>query len=108
MEKIVTDILKAEETAKKVVEEAREQAEKLKNQVELEVTDKLKSAREQAQAYIKEGVLKAREEADNSYQNMVKSAETDNAAFIKEHSTGIDALVQQVAALVTAPEFDRE
>lgn len=108
MQKIVEEVLKAEETAKILVQKAREEAEKLKSGVELEVAEKLKKAREEAQEFIKSGILKVKSEVEEEYQAVIKDADISSQSFLAENADQIESLVQKVLQIITLPEFNRE
>lgn len=108
MQKIVEEVLAAEEKAKTLLENARQEATRLKNSVEQEMADKIKTAREQAQEFIKEGIRKTRETANAEYEKIITETEKANALFMTENAEKIEALVKKVSEIIITPEFYRD
>jgi len=108
MQKIVQEVLQAEEQAKNLIDKARQEATLLKNNAEQEIAEKTKIAREQAQEAIKSGIQKAREEALAEHTNSIAETEKANALFITENTGKIAEIVQKVAKIIITPEIDKE
>ncbi|MBN2441951.1 MAG: hypothetical protein JXJ04_11410 [Spirochaetales bacterium] len=108
MNEIVDDVLKVEEEAEHIVREAREQAQKEKNALEIELTGKLKQAKEDAQNLIQEAISRAKEETNKEYKDIIEKAEEDNRKFLKENSKKVDEIVENIVNLIITPEYNRE
>ena len=108
MQEIVDDVLKAEEQAEAVIQQAREKAQHLQNSVENTLSDKLKKAREDAQNRIRETVELSKARADKKYREVLEKAEEDNKEFLKENSDKVNRIIDDIVKLIITPEYKRE
>jgi vacuolar-type H+-ATPase subunit E/Vma4 len=108
MQEIVNEVLKTEEQAARIVQEAREKASIIKSSVESEINDILKKAKEKAQHIILEEITKARTDSELEYKNAIKEVEEKNKDFLMHNETKFDGIVGKIIQITSSPEFDRE
>ncbi len=108
MNDIVDEVLKVEDEAKELIQEALKNAALKKSALENEVSQKIKDAREQAQKLIHDSADAAREKADLEYKQAIQRAEKENTDFMNRNKSRIETIVNQVTDLVITPEYKKE
>jgi cell division septum initiation protein DivIVA len=104
---VIDEILGSEQEAQRLIEEARAAATETRNRAEVEAVRILAAARDDAQSILRERTEKAREEARVAHDARVRKAEEDSRLFLERHEGAIRELVDEVAALILAPEHSR-
>jgi len=107
-EEIVDEVLKVEKNAEEIVNKAREEASLNKNNLEIELDEKIKTAKNEAQKYIQESVKKAKEEADKKYNQALCEAERKNQLFLKENENKLQTVTEDIVKFIITPEYLRE
>jgi vacuolar-type H+-ATPase subunit H len=108
MQEIVEQVLKTEEEAEKILQEARRKAAELKTRGENEVSLKIKQARQEAQQKVQEAVLAAQQQAEESRRQTLEEAEAESRHLLAEGTDKLASLVEEVAAFVVKPEFRKD
>jgi vacuolar-type H+-ATPase subunit H len=108
MNEIVDEVLKAEQEAEKLVENAREQIQKKRNGLETELADRLKKARDAAQEMIQETITRAKEETQKEYSDIMMKAEAENREFLEKNASKVDKIIENIVHLIITPEYNRE
>jgi vacuolar-type H+-ATPase subunit H len=91
MQEIVSKVLEAEQQAEQTITEARQKAASIR-------------ASADAQQQLQAALAAARAEAERARREKVGKAEREASTFLDEHQGALQALVEQVVALITAPE----
>ena len=106
MLEVIDDVLQAEERAKKILEEARQQASDIREKFADKEARVIKDAQAEADQVIRDGLAAAREAADtrvaearSRFEEMEKGVETERAA-------AIDSAVSRAVDLVIRGEAD--
>jgi vacuolar-type H+-ATPase subunit H len=107
MQEIVDEVLKTEESAAKVVQEAREEASRLKTESEAEISESIKNARMTAQRLILDEVAHARENAEAEYKKAIKKIEENNAVFLDENEKKLASIVDKIITILINPEYEK-
>jgi vacuolar-type H+-ATPase subunit H len=105
MLEVITDIIEAEEKARKIVSEAQEQASRLKSEVEAEERRTLAEAREKAAEIYRRNVAEAQEQADARYQQALRRNRSRGREFEEEHRERIDRVVDRIVGLLSRPAY---
>lgn len=108
MQEIVEQVLKTEEQAEKILQEARKQAAELKTRLESEISQSIKKARAGAQRRVQESILAAQQQAEESRRKALKEAEAESVHFMESGKDKLDSLIEEVAVFVTKPEFRKD
>jgi V/A-type H+-transporting ATPase subunit G/H len=104
MQEIVSKVLEAEQQAEQTITEARQKAASIRASADAEAAAKLAEARAAAQQQLQAALAAARAEAERARREKVGKAEREASTFLDEHQGALQALVEQVVALITAPE----
>jgi len=105
MKEVVDEILAAEKRVEQTLADARHKAAQIRQESEKEVSAIVTAAHEEAQRIIQETVTSARKEAEASREKALKDVESGNR-FLRERSKDrINALVDEVASLITTSAF---
>jgi vacuolar-type H+-ATPase subunit E/Vma4 len=100
MKEIVDEVLKTEEEAARIVQEARDKASQMKSSLEAETSEIVKKAKEDAQHIILDAVAKARTDADADYRNAMTEVDAENKKFMEKNEGKIGRLVDRIIELV--------
>lgn len=100
MKEILNDILQAEKSVEKVILQAREDALQIKRRAEKEITEKIASARIEAQQSIQTAINQARDQAQKERQERLSEAEAFCAHMTEINADKIQHLVQACSSLV--------
>lgn len=107
VKKIIDDIIKAEEEAQRIVDEARDEARRLKSAADAEINTKIDTARMQNQQRLREHVETARREAKEDYDRDVSDAQDISQRYIEDNRKKINSVVEQIVELVITPYFKK-
>lgn len=105
MQKIINEVLEAEEKATEIIRSGEKKAQKMKAELEEEINRKLQNAREQAQAELKDGIAKAQQKAKEQHSLAQKNAETYLDDFLNQKKDKIDTIVQQISQQIISTKF---
>ncbi len=108
MQEIVNQVLEVEEKAKKIIQQAHEQASAIKTAVESELSEKVKKSRLQAQQLIQNEIAGAKKEAQREYQEAIDRVKKENTDFLDQHNRELEAVVKKIIALLITPEHKRK
>jgi len=108
MQEIVNQVLEVEEKAKRIIQQAHEQAAAIKAAVESERSEKVKTSRLQAQQLIRDEIAAAKEEAQREYQEAIDRVKKENIDFLDQHNIEVEAVVKKITTLVITPEHKRK
>lgn len=108
MNEIVDEVIKAEQEAEKIVDQAREQVQEERNTLELELNERLKQAKEAAQKLMQETIARAKKEAQQEYSDIITKAEEENKVFLQENADKVDKIIENIVHLIITPEYNRE
>lgn len=108
MQEIINEILLTEEKAKKAIDDARDTAIRNKSTLELELSNMLKTAREQVQEQMNQELEQARTSAEIELKNAKLQAEVESQNLLKQNQVKIDSLLTKVINILTKPEIKRE
>ena len=107
MNDIVDEVLKAEKEAEAIVAKAQEEAARLKSNIEMEISQKIKIAKQEAQAIIQKTVADTREAVQENYATAIKAAEEKNRDFLTQNQGQIDQITKNIISLIMTPEYRR-
>lgn len=107
MNRIVDDILKAEEDARRIIEEARKKAIQLKSEAQSEINESLDTARRHSQERLREGIELARKRAKKEYESAVGDAQAVAQKFVEGNKNRIEEVAQQIVEFVITPEHKK-
>jgi vacuolar-type H+-ATPase subunit H len=108
MQEIVNQVLEVEEKAKKIIQQAHEQAIAIKAEVESELSEKVKNSRLQAQQLIRDEIAKAKKETQREYLEAIDRVEKENNDFLAQHNRELQAVVKKITTLLIIPEHKRK
>ena len=108
MQEIVDQVLKVEEKAKKIIQQAHEQAAAIKTAVESELSEKVKNSRLQAQQLIRDEIAEAKDKAQREYAEALDRVKKENIDFLAQHNRELETVVKKITALVITPEHKRK
>ena len=108
MQEIINQVLEVEESAKRIIQQAHEQAAVIKAAAESELSEKIKNSRLQAQQFIRNETAGAKEEAQREYQEIIDRVKKENTDFPDKHNKSFMAVVKKITALLMTPEYKRE
>ena len=108
MQEMLDDVLKAEETGEKIVNDAREEAARMRSNLESQLSAALKNAREESQTIIHKAVQDARKEASRLFEEAVQKAQAASEEFSVLHQEQLDRIVKEVVRLIAVPEYKRK
>ena len=108
MQKIIDEVLKAEQNAEKIIQEARGSATEMKNRIEIENNQRITSAREEEQKLLHEAVATAKKDAEESHRLAMKQIEEKNAGFMIKNKKYIDMTINKIVNLLITPEYKKE
>jgi F0F1-type ATP synthase membrane subunit b/b' len=108
MQEIVDEVLKIEETATRIIQEAKEKATRIRNEAEIKASDEIKQAKEKAHTIILDAVAHAKEEADITYKKAITDIEEKNKNFLADNEHKFDHLTEKIIKQIIVPEFERE
>lgn len=108
MQEIIDQVLQVEEKARKIIQQAHEQAAAIKAAVESEQSEKVKKSRLQAQQLIRDEIAAAKKEAQRQYQEAIERVKKDNTDFLAQHNRELEAVVKKITTLLITPEYKRK
>ena len=108
MQEIVNQVLEVEEKAKRIIQQAHEQAAAIKTAVESEQSEKIKNSRLQAQQLIKDETAAAKKETQREYQEAIDRVKKENTDFLAQHNRELETVVKKITALIITLEHKRK
>jgi len=108
MQEIVNQVLEVEEKAKRIIQQAHEQAAAIKAAVESELSERVKNSRLQAQQLIQDEIAAAKKEAQGEYRQAIDRVKKENTDFLDQHNRELEAVVKKITTLVIIPEHKRK
>lgn len=108
MQDVVDEVLKAEAKAEKIITQAKEKAQIIKQQIEQEVSQRINDARLESQKLIQNKVSKAKEQASRKHQKAVELAEAESKEFWEQNLDNIDLVIEKIVQFILIPEFERD
>ena len=108
MQRIIDEVLKAEQNAEKIIQETRKSAADLKSRIENENNLRISNAHEDAQKRVRDAIAGAKEEAAEKYKLAIKQIEEKNVSFMKTNRKNMHTTVNEIVKLIITPEYERE
>ncbi|MBN1797452.1 MAG: hypothetical protein JW822_02675 [Spirochaetales bacterium] len=108
MQNVVDEVLKAEAEAEKIVAQAKDKAQTIKQQAESEINKHITQAREQAKELFQERIAEAKKKALQEYKRALAAAEAQSAKFWEQNQDKVNLVVEKIVDFVVTPEFERE
>ena len=109
MQKIVLDeIIKAEEDAEKIVQQAREKVSEIIANAESEYNKAISAAKEESHKKIQDSVTDAKQKAEIDLAKAIKEAEDKNSAFLEKSYEQADKVADSIVDMLVKPEYERE
>lgn len=106
MLEVINDIIKAEEEAKRIVDEARESAASLKSNVEQEEREALESTKRDAEAEYRSTVADAREASEKRYHEAIRVQSEKHRDFEEVHRSAIARAVDLIVRYLSTPLYE--
>jgi vacuolar-type H+-ATPase subunit H len=100
MKQIIEEVLQAEAKVKSSLDEARQQASRIKSAAEKEAAEQLNEAREQAREIVQNGVEQAKGEAEQLRKDKLAEADAASESLLNSHAEAMDALVQEISQVI--------
>jgi vacuolar-type H+-ATPase subunit H len=108
MQDVVDEVLKAEAEAEKIVAQAKDKVQTIKQQIEAEINKRIAQTREQAKEIIQERITETRQKALQEYNKALADAETKSEKFWEQNQDKVDVVVDKLVDFLVTPEFERE
>lgn len=105
MLEVITDIIKAEEEAKRIVEEANDEASRIRADIEHEEREAIDSARSEADRRYRERVANARTTAEEAYHEAIREQADKHRDFSRTHQDHIERAVDRIVETITTPAY---
>lgn len=106
MLEVISEIIKAEEEAKRIVDEARASATSMKSDMDKKEREALESTRREAEEKYRAAVAEAREAAEKRYHEAVRRQADKHKSLEEIHRSGIARAVERIVRLVSTPAYE--
>jgi vacuolar-type H+-ATPase subunit E/Vma4 len=106
MEKIIEEILSAENNVNQILQDAREKALAIKKNIDDEVSEKTGAAREQAKQIIHNAIERAKTDTIKRRDERLAHAEEQDRAFLTAKRREIGSLVDVITRQIISIELD--
>jgi vacuolar-type H+-ATPase subunit H len=107
MKEVVDEILAAEKKVDALLDEARQEAARIRQESEKEATALVSAAQEQAQEHLRSAVTAAREEAQRSRDTAFAESRKQQQELRDRNHGALDTLVSEIVTLITSSEQQR-
>jgi vacuolar-type H+-ATPase subunit H len=104
MKQIVTEVLQAEESVNARLQEAREQAARIKAAAEKDVAAKMAETQDMARLIVQEAIDEAKAEAERLRNGRLEAADREKDNLMTGQADVIDRLVEQICETILATE----
>ena len=104
MKQIVTEVLQAEESVNARLQEAREQAARIKAAAEKDVAAKMAETQDKARLIVQEAIDEAKAEAERLRNGRLEAADREKDNPMTGQADVIDRLVEQICETILATE----
>ena len=105
MQEIIEQVLKTEEEAKELIQNAKKEAAERRAASDEESNAVILAAREHAAELIQKKLAAARDQGARILADVKRSEEERNAALYESFRSKADRLVDQVVSIITTAEF---
>ncbi len=107
MKEVVDEILTAEKKVDVLLDEARQEAARIRQESEKEAAALVSAAVEQAQEHLRSAVTAAREEAQRSRETAFAEFRKQQQELRECNHAALDTLVSEIVSLITSSEQRR-
>ena len=107
MKEVVEEILAVEKKVDVLLDEARQEAARIRQESEKEAAALVSAAQEQAQEHLRSAVAAAREEAQRSRESAFAEFRKQQQELHERNHAALDALVAEIVSLITSSELQR-
>ena len=101
------EVLAAEKNVEKIIQEARQKAQEIRQKGEHEISDKLSDARQQAQKLIQDSAEQAREEARKIREDKLKGAEDSSNEFLDRNRDKIETFIKEITKQIISTGYEK-
>ena len=105
MLEVITDIIKAEEEAKRIVGQANDEASRIRADIEHEEREAIDRARAEADRRYRERVADARSKAEEAYHEAIRRQADEHRQFNRTHQDHIGRAVGRIVETITTPAY---
>ncbi len=108
MKKIIEEVLQVEKAGEKMIEQARTEASRIKNDADKEMSERIDKAKEQARQIYQAELDEAKKEAQNLANKKIEQADVEKETLLKNNAEQIKSLVENICEIILKTEYDAD
>ena len=108
MQGIIDEVLRTEEKARKIVQEAKRKESELRSALETEINGKINDAKREAQKLMQNGFAEAEEKTRVEFKQAIQESEKKNHEFLNGSENHFDEIASRIVSVIVTPEHSRE